>query len=597
MAERHGARESHEDRSAPRGGQWIFAEDPYVQPTDRLPDLSDPEVADSPLAARREAPAQPPAPPGVRTAASRLLFDPPATTTREMPAVPTDTGAIAALDQDAPSADAVAGDAAAQTGEPRVQGRASIAVPSYARSGTTPSEPDYRRRVELPERFHDMNFFDVLRDITALICLISAISTTFTAQRIAWLDITGTVTGGIAIAGIVLAQGLRWGLKPPRTHLTRWVRVLSQIPALLTALLVLGTDLVVSLPRLFSPMPDGPPVGIGVGVSLMLLGSLIGVEPRAHCGYLPAQRARRRIRRGLIGVGIAAAASFLLALVMIIGRVFTTGWAYSLWALAGAIVSTVVLLIFFGAALMRDRSWFITSVAMVAGLMIGALADNTLELDFAAPLSFATGFVYLPFLFAAFGMAVSRSFVRTMPVTFQRVDWLVYATRAFELSAVMHTVAVLWNVMTAIAVLGGYGRGFIIHLVQAAVCAIFAATSLYARRALLERPAVQARATAVVASLVLVMVGFLMVIVGSLAIGAGAGLANGGVALTVGVLAALMLTVPSPVRDEFGAPDLVRMFEEYRRRDTARTGLLSRLPDISAERARRKEFPSGRDTA
>lgn len=579
MAQRHGERDSREDPPTQRGGQWFFAEDPHVQPTDQLPDLSGADSPASPLTARAKAPAHPQTPPGVRTAESRLRFDPPATTTREMPVV-------------RPDEDAPGGPSAAAHPSPQQYPHSS-----YARSGTTPNEPDHHRRVELPERFHDMNFFDALRDITALVCLISAISTTFTAARIPWLDITGTVTGAIAITGIVLAQGLRWGLKPPRTHLTRWVRVASQIPALLSALLVMGADLVTALPKLFAPLPDGPPVGIGVGVSLMLLGSLIGVEPRAHCGYLPAERARRRTRRGLIGVGIAAAASFVLSLVMIIGRLFTTGWAYSLWALAGALVSAVVLVIFFGAALMRDRSWFITSVAMVAGLMVAALADNTLELAFAAPLSFATGFVYLPFLFAAFGMAVSRSFVRTMPVTFQRVDWLVYATRAFELSAVMHAVAVLWNVLIAIAVLGGQGRGLVIHLVQAAVCAVFTVTSLYARRALLERPAVQARATAVVASLVLVMVGFLMVIVGSVAIGAGAGLGNGGVALTVGVLAALMLTVPSPVRDEFGAPDLVRMFEEYRRRDTASSSILSRLPDISAERARRKEFPAGRGGA
>src|SRR5699024_11700017 len=106
-----------------------------------------------------------------------------------------------------------------------------------------------------------------------------------------------------------------------------------------------------------------------------------------------------------------------------------------------------------------DLSWYVLSTAVVAALVVAALADNTLELQFAAPLSFASGFVYLPFLFAAFGLMISRSFVRSMPVSFRRTDWLVYSVRAFEFSALMHAAAVLWHLLAAIAALGGRGPG------------------------------------------------------------------------------------------------------------------------------------------
>src|SRR5690625_7444346 len=54
----------------------------------------------------------------------------------------------------------------------------------------------------------------------------------------------------------------------------------------------------------------------------------------------------------------------------------------------------------------------------------------------ALPICFATGYVYLPLLFAGFGVMISRSFVRTMPISFRRADWLVYTVRAFEFSEI-----------------------------------------------------------------------------------------------------------------------------------------------------------------
>ena len=125
-------------------------------------------------------------------------------------------------------------------------------------------------------------------------------------------------------------------------------------------------------------------------------------------------------------------------------------------------------------------------ILVVAALAVGALADNTLGLQFAAPISVARGFVYLPFLFAALGLMVSRSFVRSMPLSFRRTDWLVYSVRALELSALMHSAAVLWHLLAAIASPTGVTPGGpVLHLLDAVVCASFVAVSIFARRALL----------------------------------------------------------------------------------------------------------------
>jgi hypothetical protein len=281
---------------------------------------------------------------------------------------------------------------------------------------------------------------------------------------------------------------------------------------------------------------------------------------------------------------------------MIVGRVLTTGWAFSLYTFASALVSALVIAIVTTAALSRDRTWFVLLSVAIGGLVIMTLADNSLRPAFASPISFATGFVYLPFLFSIWGVMVSRSFVRSQAPAFVRSDWLVYTVRAFELSVVMHLAATLWQVLVAIAAFGGAGDGRpVLHLMDAVVCACFVTVSLFARRALRTRPPVLARASAVVAGVVLVVVGFLDIMVNSLAAGAGAGLVTGGVALAVGIATALMLTVPAPVRDEFGAPDLGRMFSEFRRRD--RSGVRSSVDaaadatGVDAERARKKAFP------
>lgn len=481
-------------------------------------------------------------------------------------------------------------DAPGRPGEAVLPSRAT----SYARSGTTPNVEDRASGIEMPERFRELGVFDALRDLLALVCLVTALTTTFTFASVPILDTLGKVSIGIGLAALIAVHLLRWIPANPPLNVVRMVRVVGLLPALLTALIVVVADLAASLPVLFSSLPDGPPVGIGVGVPLLLLGAIVAIEPRAHEGYLPHLLARNRARLVVLGIGVVAAAALLLALVMIVGRLFTTGWGFSLRTFADALISALLLGIVFGAVWRKDRSWIVFSIAAVAGLVMCALADNTLRLQFAAPLSFATGFVYLPALFAAFGLMISRSFVRTIPISFRRVDWLVYTVRAFEFSVLMHGAAVIWHVLAAIASPTGVTPGGpVLHLLDAVVCACFVAVSLFARKALLERRAEVARASGVIAGSLLVVVGFLDTIVNSVATGAGTGLLTGGVAIAVGIATALMLTVPAPVRDEFGAPDLGKMFADFRLRDTRRASLLDQVPDVNAERARKKAFPGG----
>lgn len=597
-------RESRDGQHRDQDADWIFAiDDPHSLPTDRLPDRAAFDRYATPLLARRGA--SPSLPIGENETVDLSSLDlaaEPAAVTGAIPVLDSDDDREDADDADGAEpadADALAASDAAAAGNSERELVSPLPRPdavSYARSGTTPNAEDDEIPLNgfvLPDRFKELGVFDVLRDVFALVCLATALTTTFTLAQIPLLDLLGKIAIGIGLAALVIVHLLRWVPENPPLAAVRILRVVGLLPALLVAVAVIVTDLVLSLPKLFASLPEGPPVGIGIGVSLLLLGAILGIEPRAHEGYLPQARARRTARIALQAVAGATALSLLIATVMIVGRVFTTGWAFSLMAFANALVSALLLGIVLASALRRERSWYVSSTAVVAALVIAALADNSLGLQFAAPLSFASGFVYLPFLVAAFGLMISRSFVRTMPVSFRRTDWLVYSVRAFEFSAVMHAAAVIWHLLAAIVATVGQAPGSpVLHLIDAVVCGCFVVVSLFGRNSLLSRPAVSARANGVVAALVLTVVGFLDVIVNSLAMAAGAGLATGGVALFIGLAAALMLTVPAPVRDEFGAPDVTRMFADFRARDGGRVSLLDQVPDVTEETARRKNFPA-----
>lgn len=606
--------DSDRRRDENQDADWIFAtDDPQTLPTERLPDRAEFDRYAAPLLARRRAEAVLPPSEQMTTDLSDLdgealrAGSEPEARTGAIPMIELDeddsdsgdgaddaTGATGAADDSPGSAGSTSGSEMPGTTSPL---RAPRDL-TYARSGSTPNAEDSEdsgRGVDglvLPDRFKELGVFDALRDVLALVCMVTALTTTFTVAHSTLVDGVGKIAIGVGLVALVAVHLLRWIPKAPPLTAIRAVRVIGLLPALLVAVGTVVSDLVLSLPVLFASLPDGPPVGLGIGVPLLLLGAIIGIEPRAHEGYLPQARARRVARIGLVGVGIGAAVALLLALVMIVGRMFTTGWAYSLLTIGDTVISVLLLGIVLASALLRERSWYVFSTAAVSGLALAALADNTLQLQFAAPLSFASDFVYLPFLFAALGLMISRSFVRTMPISFRRTDWLVFTVRAFEFSVVLHAAAVLWHLLAALVASTGLAPGgTVLHLIDAAVCLCFVAVSLFARTSLLSRPATTARANGVISGLILVVVGFLDVIVNSLATGAGAGLVTGGTALAIGIAVALMLTVPAPVRDEFGAPDIARMFADFRSRDSGSVSLLNQVPDVTEETARKKVFP------
>lgn len=535
-------------------GDWIFARsDPGTLPTEKLPDRAEFDLYAAPLLARRERP---------------VLPEP-----EEADGEPE------------PETEAAESEAVDPEPEP--------VVPSYARSGTTPNaeDEDPPRAIALPPRFADLNGWDAVRDLVALVCLLSALTTQLTVGDTPLLTLLSRIAIAVAVVGLIGVHVWRWTASSPPLRWITLTRLVTMAPVIVMALAVLVVDVITGIPVLFASLPDGPPVGVGVAVSLLLVGGIVGIEPRAHEGYATGPRGPGFARAGLLAVGATAAAFLLLSLVMTVGRLVTTGWTYSLMTFASTAVSVLVLVVVIGAALRRDRFRYVFCTAAVAGLVVGALADNTLRLDYASPVSVATGFVYLPFLFMAFAVMISRTAVRSMPFSFRRVDWIVYTLRAFEFSIVVHTAAVGWNLLAAIAA-GGSGHTPILYLIDAVVAAAFVVLSMFARRVLLERPAGRARSTAVVTGVVMIIVGFLDVIVNSLATGAAAGLMTGGVALTIGIATGLMLTVPAPVRDEFGEPDFGRMFEDFRVRNAGGRTLRSRVPDVSAETARKKRFPA-----
>src|SRR5699024_439406 len=223
-------------------------EDPRTLPTDRLPDREEFDRYSAPLLARRSAqPARPPGPDGNADAG-----EPDAT-----------TGAIPTLDEHGEVPEAADPGTAAAAGEP-----VHPPAASYARSGTTPNAADDEvqlRGIVLPDRFRALGVFDALRDVLALICLVSALTTTFTLGADPWIDGYGKAAIGTGLVALIAVHLLRWIPTSAPLSLVRLVRMIGLLPALITGISVVAADLVLSLPVLMASLPEGPPVGIGVG--------------------------------------------------------------------------------------------------------------------------------------------------------------------------------------------------------------------------------------------------------------------------------------------------------------------------------------------
>ncbi len=473
----------------------------------------------------------------------------------------------------------------------------------YARSGATPATAPRERAVHLPPQFSDLSGWDALRDIIVVLAFGSSFATTYTHAPDALPSWIPAVAAGIGIATIFAVYLLRWvpaymeDAKPKRPEQFAYlgvVRRIGMLPAFAAAVGALGYDLIASIPDLLIPLPNGPRVGVGVAVALLLMGAVMGSERRGFEGYVPSAAAQVRAGRWILVMRVLLLASFALSLVMMVGKAINGDPAFALVTLSYALGSLALGLFIANPKLNERPSHYVFLVGAAAAMVAGAAADNSLRLEFAAPGSFSTSYVWLPFAFAAFGLLISRPYVRSSTLNFKRVDWLMYAARTFEFSRTMHIVAFAAVAVYFVAVLLGYDArgGSSLVILQLVLVTLLALLSHFGRKALVRKSAVKARGNAVSIGAALTLLGFLGVIVFSVITGAAAGLTNGGLGLVAGIAAALMITVPAPVRDEHGAPDLERTFAEFRARISGAAGATAFLPDVSEARRRTHAFPA-----
>ncbi|MGO2360349.1 MAG: hypothetical protein ACTH6N_04380, partial [Brachybacterium tyrofermentans] len=181
--------DSDRRRDENQDADWIFAtDDPQTLPTERLPDRAEFDRYAAPLLARRRAEAVLPPSEQMTTDLSDLDGD----TLRAGSEPEARTGAIPMIELDEDAADG----ADSSTRSPGSPGTTSgsempgttspLRAPrdqTYARSGTTPNAEDSEdsgRGVDglvLPDRFKELGVFDALRDVLALVCMVTALTT------------------------------------------------------------------------------------------------------------------------------------------------------------------------------------------------------------------------------------------------------------------------------------------------------------------------------------------------------------------------------------------------------------------------------------
>ncbi|MDN5820987.1 MAG: hypothetical protein L0H39_05800, partial [Brachybacterium sp.] len=235
---------------------WIFAtDDPHTLPTERLPDRAEFDRYSAPLLARRRSAALPP---GENETVDLSGLDPEQLRAGTEPDAA--TGAIPAIDPDAEE-DAVPTTVTVPEESVGPSTTAPLRAPrdvTYARSGTTPNAEDEDAPATglngfvLPERFKDLGIFDALRDVMALICMVAAMTTTFTVAHSTLVDGVGKIVIGVGLAALVAVHLMRWIPSTPPLPAIRVVRVAGLAPALLVAVGTVVSDLVGSLPVLVS---------------------------------------------------------------------------------------------------------------------------------------------------------------------------------------------------------------------------------------------------------------------------------------------------------------------------------------------------------
>ncbi|MGQ4544369.1 DUF7937 domain-containing protein [Dermabacteraceae bacterium P13088] len=436
-----------------------------------------------------------------------------------------------------------------------------------ARSGDTPSVPaPLPRFAVIPAPLKVISRWDIARDALAFACLFSVLISSYTWREVGYREIAVLITTVLALLSIPACYLAHGKMRPVPLRIARTIRYVGQLPLLVVTLGYIGYDLFRSLPVLFSPLPAGPPVGLSVGVALALAGTLLALETRGNEGMVPGERQKSLARATILVLTGLLTASLGVFLVMAVGRAVQGEPEYALAVFAHALVALAIAGVICVSAINRQPSWFVFSAAAGGLLLLGAVADNSLRLAYAAPSSYAINLVWLPWVCAVFAVMVSRSYVRTVKLTFGKSDWVLYALRTAEYSLLLHAVgfvAALILLVRSFLAGDGYTGLWIFTLLFLALAVYL---SRYAHTAMLTFDADRARSHAVGAGVALFSAGFVFVIVHTVATQAAAGVITGGLALLVGIAIGLMLTVPVPILDEHGAPDLELMFADARRR-------------------------------
>ena len=139
----------------------------------------------------------------------------------------------------------------------------------------------------------------------------------------------------------------------------------------------------------------------------------MGSERRGFEGYVPGAAAKARAGRWILVLRVLLLVSFALSLVMVVGKAVNGDPAFALVTLSNSLGSLALGLFIANPKLNEQPSWYVFLVGATAAMVVGAAADNSLRLEYAAPGSFSTSYVWLPFAFAAFGLLLSRSYVRS----------------------------------------------------------------------------------------------------------------------------------------------------------------------------------------
>ena len=451
----------------------------------------------------------------------------------------------------------------------------NAALPARKTSSTpiTPQRPP-QQSLNLSEKIPGLRAGDVLRDLLAITALAMAPTTTFT-KNADFISPSFVVAAAlIGIAAILLANLFRWvpalniwvqNLKNP-LNLFQGIRRVALLPVLAFAIFIVIADLGYSIPVLFSATGTDPKVGLGVGVSLMILGSVLGLESRISEGHEITEKKKRRAMVILAVLRSLLIASFIFALIMLIGRISMGDYLFSLVTLSKSLGALALGLLITNFRLRTHHTWYIFLVAASSLLVLGALLDNGLRLNFAGPGSFSSSYIWLPFFFAAYAVLVSRAYVQNIVFRYARADWIHYTALAFEFSAIMHYVAAISTLLYTIAIFNGYPspleRGFAV--VNVIMLLLLAVLSQLGRKFLNQKSGLKARNNAVAIAATLIVLGFLGIIILTVFTGESAGLNNGGLAFLIGLAALLMLTMPVPDRDEHGVPDLDATFAKFR---------------------------------